>query len=185
MLPPLEIIQEKRRRLGLTQSQLAELAGVSQSYIAKLEARSLEPAYGKVRAILEALEGLETRREVPASELMTGEVVGVGALQPIQEAVDLMRMHGYSQLPVMDGGRAVGSISESTILERLLAGDSDGPPSEGPVSEVMDDPFPQVGEEAPVSVLTSLLRIYPAVLVQRKGEVVGIVTKADLLGTIS
>ncbi len=185
MLPPLEIIQEKRRRLGLTQSQLAELAGVSQSYIAKLEARSLEPAYGKVRAILEALERLETRREVPASELMTRDVVGVGALQPIQDAVDLMRMHGYSQLPVMDGGRAVGSISESTILERLLAGGSDGPPSEGPVSEVMDDPFPLVGEEAPVSVLASLLRFYPAVLVQRKGEVVGIVTKADLLGTIS
>jgi predicted transcriptional regulator len=49
----------------------------------------------------------------------------------------------------------------------------------------MDEPFPQVGEDAPVSLLTNLLKFYPAVLVQRKGTIVGIVTKADLLGILA
>jgi predicted transcriptional regulator len=56
--------------------------------------------------------------------------------------------------------------------------------SKKPVSEVMDDAFPQVGEDAPISLLTSLLRVYPAVLVTRRGEMIGIITKADLLKTL-
>jgi predicted transcriptional regulator len=53
------------------------------------------------------------------------------------------------------------------------------------VSEIMDEPFPQVGEDAPVSLLSNLLKFYPAILVQKKGSVVGIITKADLLGIIT
>ena len=51
MLPTLEIIPDRRRKLGLTQSQLASLAGVSQSYIAKLEAGKIEPSYIKIKSI--------------------------------------------------------------------------------------------------------------------------------------
>lgn len=42
-----------------------------------------------------------------------------------------------------------------------------------------------VAEDAPLSLLSNLLKYYPAVLVQRKGVVVGIITKADLLGVFS
>jgi len=41
MLPPIEEIAKKRRILGLTQKQLAKLAGVSQSLIAKLESQKI------------------------------------------------------------------------------------------------------------------------------------------------
>jgi predicted transcriptional regulator len=49
------------------------------------------------------------------------------------------------------------------------------------VGEVMEEAFPQVGEDAPLSLISSLLHVYPAVLISTKGKVVGIVTKADLL----
>jgi predicted transcriptional regulator len=49
------------------------------------------------------------------------------------------------------------------------------------ISEVMDDAFPQVGEKAPLSLVSSLLQVYPAALVSRRGKVIGILTKADLL----
>ena len=52
------------------------------------------------------------------------------------------------------------------------------------VKEVMEESFPQVSDDAPLSLLSSLLKYYPAVLVQRRGEIVGIITKADLLGAI-
>lgn len=171
--------------MGLTQTQLAGLAGVSQSYIAKLEAKKIEPSYARFKAIFEALQRLEQKREVRASEIMTSEVVGVQVSDPVQKAVGLMRGHGYSQLPVFDGVRPVGSLSEGTIIDEIVNREDDEPVAEGPVSEIMDDAFPQVGEEAPVSLLTSLLRIYPAVLVSRRGEIAGIVTKADLLKTLS
>ena len=185
MLAALETIAIRRRRLGLTQSQLAKQAGVSQSYIAKLEAKKIEPSYTRVRAIFEALQRLERSREARANEIMTKDVVGVQVCDKVQSAVKLMRETGYSQLPVFDGERSVGSVSESTIIDRIVDRKRGEVITDGLVSEIMDDAFPQVGEDAPVSLLTSLLRVYPAVLVSKKGEVAGIVTKADLLKTLN
>lgn len=184
MLPELDAISAKRKRLGLTQSKLAELTGVSQSYIAKLESRRIEPSYRRIKAILEVLESLEQKSEMRASEVMTQDVVSVQVNDPIQKAVDLMRSHGFSQLPVLDGDKPVGSISERTIIEGMIYREDRGTIPRRPVSEVMDEAFPQVGEDAPISLLTNLLRVYPAILVSRRGKMIGIVTKADLLKTL-
>jgi len=184
MLPALEIIPERRRKLGLTQSQLAELAGVSQSYIAKLEAGNIEPSYVKVKALFEALDRLEQEKQVSAAQIMNRSVVGIQKTTSVSDAIEVMRRNGFSQLPVMDGERSVGSISEGTLLDHLLAQKRNEGQSHD-VSDIMDEPFPQVGEDAPVSLLTNLLKFYPAVLVQRKGSIVGIVTKADLLGMLT
>jgi len=45
----------------------------------------------------------------------------------------------------------------------------------------MEEAFPQIDEDAPLSLITSLLQTYSAVLVSKKGVVIGIITKADLL----
>jgi predicted transcriptional regulator len=184
MLPALEIIPERRRKLGITQSQLAELAGVSQSYIAKLEAGNIEPSYVKVKALFEALDRLEQKKQVTAGEIMNHSVVGIQKETAIADAIEKMRKNGFSQLPVMDGERSVGSISEGTLLDHMLASRKNESQAKI-VSEIMDEPFPQVGEDTPISLVTSLLKFYPAVLVQRRGIIVGIVTKADLLGIIA
>jgi len=78
----------------------------------------------------------------------------------------------------------VGSITERTIIDTMRNGGADGSMGEQPISTIMDDPFPQVGEETPVSIIAGLLRIYPAILVQRREKVTGIITKADLLKTL-
>jgi predicted transcriptional regulator len=184
MLPSLEIISDRRRKLGLTQSQLAELAGVSQSYIAKLEAGNIEPSYVKVKALFEALDRLGQERQVSAGQIMNRSVVGIQKVISISEAINIMRRNGFSQLPVMDGERSIGSISEGTLLDHMLEVRKNESLAKV-VSEIMDEPFPQVGEDAPVSLLTNLLKFYPAVLVQKKGSVVGIITKADLLSIIT
>ncbi len=184
MLPALEIIPERRRKLGLTQSQLAELAGVSQSYIAKLEAGNIEPSYIKVKALFEALDRLEQEKQVSAGQIMNRSVVGIPKVTSISDAINIMRRNGFSQLPIMDGERSIGSVSEGTLLDHMLAARKNESLAKV-VSEIMDEPFPQVGEDAPVSLLTNLLKFYPAILVQKKGSVVGIITKADLLGIIT
>jgi predicted transcriptional regulator len=184
MLPAIEIISDRRRKLGLTQNQLADLAGVSQSYIAKLEAGKIEPSYLKVKSIFEALDKLERKKEVSAGEIMTQSVISVQASATINEAIEIMRRHGFSQLPVLEGGKSVGGLSERTLLDHILYPEDDTPPSSKLVRGIMDDSFPQVAEDAPLSLLSSLLKYYPAVLVHKKGEIIGIITKADLLGVI-
>ena len=181
MLPSLEEVLKKRRVLGLRQKELAKLAGVSQSLIAKLESGKIDPSYTKVKAIFDVLESLEMRREVYVEQILHDKVVGIRESDTVSKAVQLMREYGYSQLPVFDGERAVGSISEKTILRQILSGKDLTQMSVLSVSEVMDEAFPQVGENAPLSLVSSLLQVYPAALVSKKGKVIGIVTKADLL----
>ncbi len=181
MLPSLGEVAKKRRMLSLTQKQLAKLAGVSQSLIAKLESRKIDPSYTKVKAILDVLERLETKTEVHVGEVLHNEVVGVQKSDSVSKAVQLMTERGYSQLPVFDGIHAVGSISEKTMLGQVSAGKDLAQVPKLSVEAVMEEAFPQVGEDAPLPLISSLLQVYPAVLISKKGKVVGIVTKADLL----
>lgn len=181
MLPSIDEIAKKRKMLGLTQKRLSELAGVSQSLIAKIESEKIDPSYTKVKAIFDSLEQLEKSTDFRAKEILHNEVVGIQRNALISEAVQLMMKHGYSQLPVFDGDHPIGSISEKTILSQVLAGKDLKHVSTLSVGDIMDEAFPQVGEDAPVSLISSLLQVYPAVLVSKKGKVVGIVTKADLL----
>ncbi len=177
----LETIALRRRALSLTQSQLAHLSGVSQSYIAKLEAKKIEPSYSKVQAIFEALFELEQGRETKAGEIMTENVLSVNPEDSVQEAVNLIWKHSISQIPVLSRGIPVGGITERHLIDLVMGGKQNNSLREKQVSTVMGDPFPLVGEDAPVSLIASMLKIYPAVLVQRKGKVIGIITKADLL----
>jgi predicted transcriptional regulator len=181
MLPPLEEVAQKRRLLGLKQSELAKLAGVSQSLIAKVESGKIDPAYTKVKNILEALEKLEVQAKIQAGKVLHNKVVGIQKNEPVSKVVQLMKSYGYSQLPVFDGKRSVGSVSEKTILNQILAGKDLAQITKLSIEDVMEEAFPQVDEDAPLSLISSLLQIYSAVLVSKKGTAVGIITKADLL----
>jgi predicted transcriptional regulator len=92
-----------------------------------------------------------------------------------------MRESGYSQLPVFNGVQHVGSISEFKILSLLRDGSKMEDLGELTVGSIMMDSFPIVSEEAAVEVVTSLLSASNAVLVSRKGSIVGIITSSDVL----
>ena len=181
MFPTLEDIGKRRRQLGLKQSELAKAAGVSQSLIAKLEAGTIDSSYTKVRTIFDVLERLEFKTKVQTEKILHTEVVSVQRSQPISEAVTVMKEHGYSQIPVFDGKQSVGSISEKAILRQILAGQDLDEISRQPTERIMEEAFPQINDDAPLSLITSLLQTYSAVLVSKKGVVIGIITKADLL----
>jgi predicted transcriptional regulator len=181
MFPTLDDIAKRRRQLGLKQSELAKMAGVSQSLIAKLEAGTIESSYTKVKTIFDVLERLEFKTKIQAEKVLHSEVVTVQKSEPISKVVKLMKDHGYSQIPVFEGKQSVGSISEKTILRQILEGKDLEQISALPTEKIMEEAFPQINEDAPLSLITSLLQTYSAVLVSRKGVVIGIITKADLL----
>lgn len=181
MFPTLEEIAKRRRQLGLKQSELAKAAGVSQSLIAKLEAGTIDSSYTKVKTIFDVLERLEFKSRIQAEKLLHNEVISVQKDEPISNVVKVMKECGYSQIPVFDGKQSVGSISEKTIMRQILDGKDLEELSRLPTEKIMEEVFPQINEDAPLSLITSLLQTYSAVLVVRKGTVMGIITKADLL----
>lgn len=181
-LPTPEDLRAERVRLGLTQEALAERADVSQSLVARVELGEVDPSYSTLKAIVAALNRAD-RRQRTLEEVMSGSIVGVAPETPIADAVDEMREHGYSQLPVIDDGVPVGSVSEEQIVH-ALAEDEPDQVAEQPVRELMAAPFPALDPDEPVDVALRMLEDRDALLVVEGGQAIGVLTKADLLGTL-
>ena len=97
----------------------------------------------------------------------------------VRQALGLMRLHDVSQLPVMDGDRCVGSVTEYGLTTRGLESTKF---LDASVGEVMDEPFPIVDADEAVESVTKLLsKATPALLVREDGRVTGIVTRSDML----
>lgn len=177
MLPKLEEIKAKRKNLGLTQNNLAKLAGVSQSLLVKIEAGTVIPTYEKARNIFSALESVEIKNQKIASDLMKKEVLFAKGHQPLEKIASLMKQNGISQLPVIDDyGIIIGSISEHSIIDHISSGKT-----ASFVSEVLDDALPTVSPKTPLLPIIALLKHQGAVLVIDKRKIVGIITKSDII----
>lgn len=59
MLPNIDEIKTRRIKLGLNQSSLAKLTGISRASISKLENRKADLRYSRVKAVFDVLEELE------------------------------------------------------------------------------------------------------------------------------
>ena len=183
MIPDLEELPRLRKALGLTQTALARLAGVSQSTIVKIEKRQMNPSYDVVRRIYNSLQGEMKKQEKRAlvEQIQTRKVQSVEARANLESAVNEMRRWKFSQMPVMNSGHPVGSISDKVINNLILSGRDPKDLARIRVEDVMEPAFPQVDAKAPVELAAGLLRHYNAVLVTHKGDVTGIVTKSDLM----
>ena len=113
-LPTPEDLRQRRTELDLTQSSLADKAGVSQPLIARIEGGDVDPRLSTLRRIVNALEESEGSI-VRAADLMNETVVSVAPDDSVRAARDVMLDEGFSQLPVIRDGRPVGIISNSDI----------------------------------------------------------------------
>lgn len=186
-LPSLEEVKKTRRQLGLTQAQVARLAGVSQSLIAKIENGRTEPSYLHVKRIFEALEreSRKVRPELTLGEVCSKRLVTSTKNERIYDAVAIMRRHQISQLPIFEGEVQVGSLTERTISHELAVERTPEALSKLRVDDIMAEPFPQLDERTPLHAAAALLQSESAVLVTKNGRPLGILTKADLLKAVS
>jgi cystathionine beta-synthase len=103
----------------------------------------------------------------------------VGVDASVADAVERMQTGGISQLPVLTGGRAVGSIQEVTIA-RLLHDALD--PDAIKVGDVMARPLPQLELRTRLDEAYRLLMSgNSGVLAIEDGAVVDIITRIDLI----
>jgi predicted transcriptional regulator len=176
-------IKRMRKNLDITQAELATISGVSQSTIAKMERGAIKGSYEAVTRIFTVLEEEMNRRSHSrqAKDVMSEKVISVQVRDTTRHASEIMRQTGYSQLPVFDGVQHVGSITEYDILSRLQDGARMEDLSELGVGSIMSGTFPIVNVDTPVDVVTSLLSTTDAVLVSKKGMIVGIITRSDVL----
>lgn len=181
-LPQLDEIKKLRMKFNLNQSELALRAGVSQSLIAKIESKKIEPTFARAKQIFEALEQLRDKEELKAKDLLNTKVVFVQSTEALKEIIKVMKQKGISQMPVKEKEKVVGIVTESTILNKIM----DAPEKINLIkaNDVMEEVPPIVSLNTGMKTLLVLLRDNAIVLVAEKGEIKGIISKADLLGRI-
>ena len=182
-VPVGEELRRLRKEAGLTQRELAKLAGVSQSLIARIESGTVDPRASTLRRILQALAS--ARRPWTVADVMHSPVITLDASEPVRKAVEVMEREGISQIPVLKEGRVVGCVYEVGLLKALRRSKDPKTLLDMRVEEVMEDPLPMLSLNSSLDEAYALLLSgKPAVLVVDEGRVVGIVTKIDVVAKV-
>jgi predicted transcriptional regulator len=174
-------LKKMRRLLGLTQSELASLSGVSQSLIAKIEAGRVDPSYSRAKKIFEVLESHQRKGWTRASDIMVKEVITASPESYVGEAVKIMNRSAISQLPIVSGNEVVGSLSEKILVEKIARGSGIEDVMKRQVKDIMDQAFPSVSQDSPLDMVAKMLNYTGAVLIYQGGRMAGIITRSDLL----
>jgi len=131
---------------------------------------------------------------IEAGNMLTaGEILGrkeekidVITLHPhhtLSDAIAIIREKFISQIPIVENGKVIGSVTESRVLNTIL----DDPGLKGAsVTIAMSDPFPFVLPSTRIDVISKMInKDNPAVLVQMEDGKLGMLTKFDLISVLS
>ena len=174
MTTELSEIKRMRKQLGINQTQLAKQAGVSQSLIAKIETGKIDPTYTKAQKILNTIYSLNQHNSSKVDEIMSKKLITLSPKDLVKGAINKMKRYEISQLPVMQGTHVVGMVAERDLLDAILE-------KKETVEEIMEQAPPIISADTPVPTVAQLLKFCPIVLIQDKGKITGVVTKADVL----
>jgi predicted transcriptional regulator len=181
MLPKVIEIKLLRKNLNLSQEDLAINCGLTQSTISRIESGKVDPPYSKVKKIFDFLEREKARMQSSTkkiSEIMTKEIISITPNTTLKDAITLMSKYKISQLPILEDNRNIGSITANKAQKFII----DNPDLKNiDIIKIKELPFPEVDEKWNLRDVSDMLLKYPAILVKKFDNYVGIITDADCL----
>jgi CBS domain-containing protein len=113
-------------------------------------------------------------------DLMVSDVVTTTSSSGIVEAANTMIQQEKGPLPVVDGQRVVGMITDRDIIARVVAAGQD--PSSMKVSDVMTADLVTISPDADVSEARQQMAQaqLDRLLVMEGGQLAGIISEADI-----
>ena len=101
----------------------------------------------------------------------------------VRQAFNIMKENDISQMPVMNNGDMVGSITENSVLSYLLENPLNN--TEKKVETIMDSAFPVVEEDLPYRQLTQYMsKKVNAVVAKDKAGDLHVLTKYDIIQAV-
>lgn len=177
-------IKQIRKKLNLTQQELARKADVSQSLIAKIESGRLDPTYSNAKKIFKAFDDLMQREEHTAKDLMIKRIITLDPNESIKSTIKKMRKYNISQMPVIDNDNCIGLVSEKSIIDKIAELENPEDVATLEIKDIMCECPPVINPNTSYKIVSSLLIHYPIILVAEKGKVIGLVTKADMIDKV-
>jgi len=110
-------------------------------------------------------------------------LVTVTEENPVSQALLLMNQYGISQIPVVEGNKCVGSLSDNHLFAKLL---DNSELKELPIKHVMEAPLPEVQGKASIEEVSKLFSNgATAVVVNYDGDKKHIITYQDVIRAIA
>ena len=154
---------------------LVFLADAGHKYVSKI----FNDDWMRENGFLEDAPGLGAVRDVLS--LSTRDRRPLVVARPdakLREVIEQMKQQGISQLPVVADGKLRGVVAEVDLLRALVSGNIT---LDSPIAEVLEDDYATVTPNTRVELLQSVLADAKVAIVEDGDEVVGIVTKIDLI----
>ena len=113
------------------------------------------------------------------------DIWSIDAREPVLAAIRMMAERGVGALPVLDGGRLAGIVSERDYARKVILlgrGSADTP-----VSQIMSSPVVTVGPDDPVRRCMRIMtdrRIRHLPVVDASGAMVGVISIGDLVSAV-
>ncbi len=129
-------------------------------------------------------KSIEQRSPFTAGHLLRNKkgpagLVSIGPGQRVSEAFVLMEFQEFSELPVVEGGRVVGNLSDVTLAREVHFGTNLG---EKTVRDIMESPLLQVDVNVDIQEVYQLLRReQPGLIVTQGNKAVGFLNRLDLV----
>jgi predicted transcriptional regulator len=181
MLPRLDSIKQARTKLGITQKELAKMAGISTSMINQIESGRSQPSYETAKRIFDGLATLEGRSDPnKAGDICSKEIVRLRPTDSLHDAIHKMRKLSISQIPIFNGSEPVGVITEDGVVKHLTDSD-EASWKRIRLADVMEARPPIVDHQTPAKALVPLIRYSKCILVAKTGKIIGIITASDTL----
>ena len=165
---------ELARRVGPGKRIVTVLPDSVRNYMTKF----LDDKWMRENGFAESMWETSSLAELLVS-LPKREMITTTSSDTIADAVMAMKDGGVSQLPVLDGTRLVGVVTESDLLSKMVEGNAT---LSSAVAEVMFRNVETVNVQEDARCLTTLFsRGYVALVVDNDQRLKGILTKMDLV----
>ncbi len=105
-------------------------------------------------------------------------LIATSKTDSVREAIGMMNRKSISQIPVMENGEVVGSLTDNKLLARIIENPS---LKDAKVAEVMEASMKFVALDSTLDVLSSMVEKEKAVLVRDVQNQIHIITKHDIL----
>jgi len=145
----------------------------AQKYLSKI----FDDEWMRSNGFLEEEDPLGTVRDLLGAKRQR-PIIGAQKGDTLKSVITLMKEHGISQVPVLDHGRLSGLVSELDLLNYLLQNPGR---MDGPIDELVEADYATVTPQTKIKLLKNIFNDAKLVCVLEKDDLVGVITKIDLI----
>ncbi len=161
------------RSSGRKENILVLLPDSASKYISKI----FNDEWMRENGFLEEEKTLGTVRDLLAAKL-NSKVLTAQSNSKVREVIDLLKTHGISQIPVLEGPRMVGIVNEIDLLRHLVQGLGT---LDSTIHDLIESDYATVTSSTKVELLQSVLSDANLAIVMEKDNIMGVITKIDLI----